>query len=220
MSFVQHPEVDQLLGQLNHAATVETRLKQHVGALNTARHLKRSGLRKAVTPISSRIRADLTRAAAILRANEGLPLLCEWRWPEAHAVTTVSMRCDACLNEGWNGFGAWFIVPDAAGAIQIFAIFDEWTAEEQGKLGHNTPAAEALGVTISSLVFDRECWARPHHTDLLALSDSETTAMKFATVKLGSRTMDSIRDLWLERAEARPVVSTCDHLPREFNARV
>ena len=209
-------EVDQLLGQLNHAASVETAIKQHVGSLNTARHAK-TRLRKALTPISEQTIRDLRAAAAIMRADKGLPLLCEYRWPEAHATTTISMRCDACLNEGWNGFGAWFIVPRPDEGMDVFALFSEWTPHEQQALGHNTPAAEALGVLISALVCDREGWQQAHHTDLLALTDSETTATKFGTVRLGSHTMDVIRDRWLERAQLRSLYSICDHLPREFN---
>ena len=106
LDFVPNKEVDQILGELNHAATVETELKQHVGPLNTARHLNRSGLLKAITPLSARIKHDLRTAAAILRADAGLPLLCEYRWPDEHATSTISMRGDACLNEGW-GAGWW-----------------------------------------------------------------------------------------------------------------
>ena len=217
MTFIPHKLVDRLLGEINHAASVETELKQHVGALNRARHVK-TRLNKDITPNSEGIRYDLRCAAAIMRTDRGLPLLCEWRWPDAHAITTISLRSDACLNEGWNGFGAWFIVPRATGVIDIFAIFDEWSELEQLQLGHNTPAAEALGVSISAKVCDREGWAQPHHLDLLALSDSETTAMKFAAVKMGSRLMDTIRDDWLVGTANRRLATTCDHLPREFNA--
>jgi hypothetical protein len=216
MKFATDQEVDQVLGQLNHAASVETGIKQHVGALNTARHM-RTKLRKHLTPISATIARDLLAAAAIMRLDQGLPLLCEYRWPSAHALSTVSMRCDACLNEGWNGFGAWFIVPNPTGTISIYALFSEWTEEEQRALGHNTPGAEALGVLISARVFDREGWQLPHHTDLLALTDSETTASKFATVRLGSRLMDTVRDQWLRSAALRSISTVCDHLPREFN---
>ena len=101
--------------------------------------------------------------------------------------------------------------------MAIYAIFSEWTTSEQEKLGHNTPGAEALGILISSRVFDREQWQQPHHCDLLALTDSETTSMKFATVRLGSQLMDTIRDTWLNLAEARTITTTCDHTPREFN---
>ena len=45
-------------------------------------------------------------ATAILRADAGLPLLCECRWPDEHATSTISMRGDACLNEGL-GAGWW-----------------------------------------------------------------------------------------------------------------
>jgi hypothetical protein len=182
--------------------------------------VKRSRLRREVTHISKEIKQDLRIAAQRLRTDTGLPLMCAYAWPDHSAPTTITMRADACLNEGWNGFGFWFVIPAAPGVIppvSIIAAFDEWTAVEQAALGHNTPAAEALGLLIGHRLCARVQPWTPLHQDLLVLTDSETSAQKFGALRMGSKLMDAIRDAWLQVDASIPLVGVCDYLPRDFN---
>jgi hypothetical protein len=44
--------------------------------------------------------------------DEGIPLLCDYTFPDAFADSTITARSDASLNEEWSGFGCYTIIPD------------------------------------------------------------------------------------------------------------
>ena len=216
--FEHNTEIDSLLGQLGHAASTNVEIKQHTARLTASRNLKVSGFTRDVTHITAGIKQDLDAVVDIMKNDVGLPLLCEFYWPDHGAATTITIRTDACLNEGWNGFGVWITIPpDSHEPPVIIAMFDEWTPAEQAALGHNTPAAEAIGLLIGHRVVRRlKLWGN-HHKDLLALTDSETSSMKLASLRMGSSLMDAIRDAWLAVDADIPLNGVCDYIPRDFN---
>ena len=216
--FEHNKSIDSLLGQLGHAASTNVEIKQHTARLTAARNLKISGLTREVTHITAGIKQDLEEVVTIMQSDVGLPLLCDFYWPDHGADSTITIRTDACLNEGWNGFGIWIIIP--SGAEQppaIIAMLSEWTTTEQAALGHNTPAAEAIGLLVAHRVVRRRKLWSDHHKDLLALTDSETSSMKLGTLRMGSTLMDAIRDAWLEVDADIPLNGVCDYIPRDYN---
>ena len=92
------------------AATVEEAIKRHSPARSRALHDK-GRQNKEVVLITPPVAAALNAAAIIMEQDAGLPLLCDFTHPDPFAASTITARSDACLNEGWNGFGFWWIVP-------------------------------------------------------------------------------------------------------------
>ena len=83
--------------------------------------------------------------------------------------------------------------------------------------GRNIAAAEAACVFIGDRVLETYQWCDTHHCDVLQLTDSLTTFMKFSSLRVGSHAMDCLRNKWLQSCTSRAIPTTCDYIPREFN---
>ena len=215
-----HEEVDSFLGRCNFASGIILRIKQRMGALSRCRYMP-NRLQEGRFPLSTEASSDTAAIGALLRENKGLPLMCDTSRPFHGDITTVTHRSDACLNEsGQNGFGVYWVVPNPNGGVKIFALLDTWSTEEEALFdrGGGVPAAEACAALLGVRAVRQHNVMQPHHRDLLQLSDSSTTAVKFASLKLGAPVMDSIRDHWLAECELlSPWRVSLEHTFREYN---
>ena len=119
----RHKEANRVLGQLNFAATVELGIKPCAKALNANRHAKTRLKSDAHFPMGQTARRGLCKAASTCRANKGLPLMCDTTRPTHDHPQVITQRGDACLKEddGYNGFGLWWVVPNLEGPPTIYA---------------------------------------------------------------------------------------------------
>ena len=145
--------------------------------------------------------------------------MCDTMRPTHDQPHVITQRGDACLKEedGYNGFGLWWVVPNASGPPAIYAAFGKWSPTEEEALGRNIAAAEAVTQLIGDRVIASQGWLQPHHCAVLELTDSETTERKFASLRWGSEALDRIRDLWQGRVADRPVPTILEFIPREIN---
>jgi hypothetical protein len=215
-----HDAADSFLGRCNFASSIYLSIKQNMGEINRCRWVK-SRLNPSIFPLSNLARTNAANIATLIRANKGLPLMCNTNRPHHADITTVTHRADACLNEtGENGFGIFWIIPNTNGTIRILALMDIWSATEEQLFdkGGGVPAAEACAALLGVRAVEQHKIMLPHHKDLLQLSDSSTTATKFSSLKLGAVVMDDIRDNWINACKnLLPHRVSISHLPREFN---
>ena len=212
-------EADSFLGRMNFGSGVYLRIKQHMFEISRCRHMP-NRLSEGWFPLSFKARADALTIAKILEADVGLPLMCDLTRPHHASINTVTHRADACLGEKINGFGIYFTVPDASGQVQIYALMDTWTDVETQMFDNagGVPAAEACAALFGVRAVKQFALLQKHHSDLLQLSDSITTAIKFASLKLGAEVMNDIRDAWLAECETLlPCKVSIEHIWREYN---
>ena len=213
-------DTDSFLGRCNFASGIYLRIKQHMAELSRCRYMP-NRLQEGRFPLSAKARADAARIAQIIRTNKGLPLMCDTHRPAHYDVTTVTHRADACLNEGVNGFGIYWVVPKASGGVAILALMDTWTPEEEAlfNVGGGVPAAEACAALLGLRAVREHDIMQDHHEDLLQLSDSSTTDLKMSSLKIGAPVMDAIRDEWLvECGRLTPWNVSLEHIFREKHA--
>jgi hypothetical protein len=165
---------------------------------------------------------SLRRCKEIMLKDEGIPLLCDYTFPDAFADSTITARSDASLNEEWSGFGCYIIVPDKGATtphqLRILAFSDKWSTAEATRLGHNTAAAEGIGLIMANRIMARMRPWRSHHTHFLKLTDALAFKHRLDNLKQGSPLMDGIRDECLAtEAGLDGLDSRSDHIPRDFN---
>ena len=211
---------DQLAGRLNYLATVALDIKAISAVLNDCRHAP--SRMDYGFPLSNLAKEGIRIAARIVKNNAGIPLMADlWR-PSHQDGNVISHRGDASLKEEgseeeYAGWGVWWLVPSVTGAPAIYAVFDEWTPAEQLALGHDTPSAEALCIILGSRALRSAGLAQPHHKAVLQITDSESSALKFASLRAGSVRLDAIRAHWLELHAPPSLPAFLEHHPREYN---
>ena len=157
-----HAEADKLLGQLNFAGTIELGVKPCAKPLNTNRHVKSRLYSDIHFPLVSGTRQGLIKAASICRANKGLPLMCDTARLTHGDPTVITQRGDACLKEddGYNGFGIWWLVPNRTGPPTIYATGEKWSPSEEQAFGRNIAAAEAATQLMGDRTITSREWPR------------------------------------------------------------
>jgi len=215
--FHTHTSRDEIAGQMNHASTIHINIKPLTKSVIKARHVKVSGMKQPMFKINIKVKDDIAEAVRILARNQGIPMMCTTFKPQHWQANVITQRGDACLNEsdGYNGFGCWWFIPDQP-QPRIVAIMDKWTEAEELILGRNIPAAEAITTLIGGRTLI-ELGGTESYDHYLTYTDSETTYVKFNSMKMGSNELDTIRDAWLSQNEALKPLATIDYTPREFN---
>ena len=212
---------DQLLGRLTYAATAYLELKPVAAIVNDCKYSTHRMTTPGLFPFSNTARAAMDFAVGILKKDEGLPVLPIFDIPKHDQVSTITLRGDASLNEenGYNGFGIWFLIPQTSGPPINLALFDEWSEEEQELLGRDTPMAEGLCLVLGLRFLAANPWLKPWHTSILQLTDSESCSMKFASLRAGSVRLDNARAAWQKLQEGNPNVlpAWVQHTHREMN---
>ena len=213
-------DIDSLLGKLNHASTVELGIKPLTKSLTRCRFGQDKHDGRGTCRLSQAAHHDLRQVEMKLRRDEGLPIMCSTKlWPKHSDPGVITQRGDACLREddGWNGWGIWWLVPSVSDSPNIFAAFGQWSALEERAFGRNIPAAEAVTALLGDRVVAHRQWWRSHHTGHLILSDSEGTYQKYSHLKAGSADMDACRDAFFALQQTKPGFAVLDHIPREYN---
>lgn len=212
-------EADILGGRLNYASTIHLECKPVAALFNDCRyatHRMESGF-----PLSANARKAAAIAADTLLRNKSLPLCPDTDIPKHDDPSVITIRGDASLGEecGFNGWGCWILIPSKHGKRPtILGLHGEWTAEEQAALGHDTPSAEALTCILGSRGFRAACVPEEHHEKLLGVTDSESSSMKFASLRAGAPRLDNIREHWFDlHSGPGALPATLVHVPREFN---
>ena len=212
---------DQLTGRLTYAATVHLELKAVAAIVNDCRYATHR-LHTGLSPFSPMARSAVRYAIDVLKADKGLPLLPTCTFPKHDAESTITIRGDAALNEeGVNGWGFWILVPQPDGAPPIIYVCgDEWSAEEQEKLGRDVPMAECLALIFETRLMASRNIAQPMHKATLQVTDSGSCKFKFGSLRAGSVRLDGARAHWQKIQEDNPLrVPPCwvSHAAREFN---
>ena len=233
---ISHNRLDQLTGRLTYAATACLELKGVAALVNDCVQRPRnvtSNKRKAwctqgdqggqgnFFDFPAKARNAVQYAMEELERDEGLPLLPRFELPRRGELSTICIWSDACLNEddGYNGFGIWFLIPREGQKPEIFALFDVWSKEEEQHLGHNVPLAEGVCFPLALRAVAAARMAKTIHDATLHFSDSEGGSLKFGSLKTGSIPLDNTRTCWqkLQDCNAHVPPTWIVFTPREFN---
>ena len=215
---------DQLLGRLTYAATAYLELKDVAAIVNDCKHTTHR-MPTGWFPFSNLARGAMEHAIGVLKRDRGLPMLPIFDIPMHDQISTITLRGDASLNEdnGYNGFGIWFLLPNKVGPPTNLCLFDEWSPEEQKLLGRNTPMAEALCLVLGTRACTSQAvrkFMQTWHEKCLQLTDSESCSMKFDSLRAGSVCLDAARAEW-QRLQEVPdngvLPSWVQHTHREMN---